>query len=92
MSQINYDAIPAWALESLEAYVETGRPTGDFLRACLTNNLVEACGRADEHSILALRHIVGWIYNKAPGACWHTEDQVDAWIKVGGRRGMGWTP
>ena len=83
------DNIPDWVLETLSAYVKTGRPTGDFLYACLTNNLIEAIGRADAHSFQHLGNIMSWIYNRAPSVCWRTEEAVNDWIKNGGAKGLG---
>ena len=81
--------VPEWVLETLTAYVKTGRPTGDFLFACLTNNLSQAIGRADENSYAYLGNIMSWIYNRAPSACWHDEKAVKDWMRSGGAEGLG---
>ncbi len=51
--------------ESLRAYV-TGRPTGDFLRACLENDLWTACMRADGENQHRLPAIVMFIVDEVP--------------------------
>jgi hypothetical protein len=81
--------IPEWVRETLTAYVKTGRPTGDFLYACLTNDLIEAIGRADENSYAHLGNIMSWIYNRPPSVCWRSKKAVDEWIKNGGAEGLG---
>jgi hypothetical protein len=58
---------PPDIVESLEAYQQEGRPTGDFLRAVIANDLMEAFGRADEHNLKALPHIVAWAYQHLRG-------------------------
>ncbi len=76
---------PEWAKESLTAYVVYGRPTGDFLAACLSNDLVDAIGRADENSLYHIADIVNYIYNKTPSTCWGSRETVRDWIKQGGQ-------
>jgi len=79
---------PTWVKDSLTAYAKTGQPPGDFLLACLTNNLVEAIARADMNSRHALADIVAFIYWEIPSASWKTEEAVERWITIGGLEGM----
>ena len=72
--------LPEHIKESLDAYVQTGRPTGDFLRACIDNNLREACGRADEENLGVLAVIVAYLYNRCPTECWGSRGSYDAWL------------
>ncbi len=55
-------------------------PTGDFLRAVLSNDLREAIGRADDGNLDALIHIVAYCYNDIPGHCWGTPEAVEGWL------------
>ena len=73
---------PESVAESLVAYIETGRPTGDFLHAVLTNNLREAFGRADIINRFALFDIVSALYNYAPADCWGSKEKVAAWYEA----------
>ena len=73
--------VPEALREGLIAYILTGRPTGDFLRAILENNLSEACGRADEENRTRLYDVVFFLYNYAPFDCWQTPEHVDAWME-----------
>ena len=73
--------------ESLRAYIETGRPTGSFLEAVISNNLKNAFARADSNNLAALEDLVGWMYNYAPLECWGSEKRQDEWIKRGGLQG-----
>jgi len=72
--------IPAHIKESLQAYVKEGRPTGDFLRAVLENNLSESFGRADIQNRNRLFAIVSYIYNELPADCWGSADKVKNWL------------
>ena len=65
--------------ESIDRYISTGCPTGDFLRAVLENDLTEAVGRADESAIWNLRDIVVYLYNEVPSASWGSKEKVKAW-------------
>ena len=78
---------PEWVKETLTAYVETGRPTGDFLAACLSNDFINAVGRADENSLAHLGDIANFIYNKIPGNSWGSREIVRAWIEHEGQKG-----
>lgn len=67
--------------ESIDAYIESGRPTGHFLSAVLRNDLKEAIGRADSEAIDNIPHIVAYLYNKAPMNCWGSNEAVANWYK-----------
>ena len=77
--------VPQHTLESLKAYIETGRPSGGFLHAVLVNDLRGACARADRLNRHALYDIVYWLTNNAPSGCWGSESRVDEWLSS--RRG-----
>lgn len=53
---------------SIEAYVQLGRPPGDFVRAVLANDLYDAVSRADDINLPALPHIVAYVIAKVPAA------------------------
>lgn len=60
--QPNADLCPPDIVESLTAYMQQRRPTGDFLRAVIANDLMEAFARADADNLAALPHIAAWCY------------------------------
>jgi len=71
-------------LRALACYAMTGEMPGHFLTACLSNNLLEACTRADSENIKYLPEIVRFIYNNLPschalGAHRPPHDRLYAW-------------
>ena len=48
MPVIDYATIKQSTMDSLRRYAQHHIPTGGFLQAVLENNLMQACGRADE--------------------------------------------
>lgn len=69
------------AIESLIAYRDQGRPTGDFLCAVLSNDLMDAFGRADEETIHNMRGICAWVYNNMPMSICGSRENVVSWLK-----------
>jgi len=72
--------IPPRISESLGAYVNERRPTGDFLRAVLENNLTESLARADPDNRKCLFDLVSYMYNEVPALCWGSAEKVRDWI------------
>lgn len=64
-------AIDLWVTEAI--------PPGDFLSACLENNLKNAFGLAGAVALENLPHIVSYLYGKCPGNCWGSEQRVADW-------------
>ena len=73
-------------IDSLERYIQHGIPTGGFLEAVISNNLQDACRRADEQNRYRLFDIVAWLYNEAPIECWGSPEAYIAWIELHRRR------
>lgn len=76
--------------ESIDRYVKHGIPTGDFLRACIENNLSEAVARADEYCLPMIPAIVGYLYNEVDRRCWGHANACGEWVsrKRAEREGM----
>jgi len=68
--------------ESIDAYVATGRPTGGFLKAILSNDLTGAIARADEDALDNIPHIVAYLYNEVLADCWGSPERVREWIHL----------
>jgi hypothetical protein len=60
-------------------YVEHGILPGDFLRAVISNDLREACSRADDINLHNLPAYVSFFYNNTPGSCWGSREKMMAW-------------
>ena len=74
--------VPADTKASIDAYVKDRAPIGGFLYAVLSDDLFEACGRADENNAKCLFGIVRYIWNNAPPECHGSQAKVRAWLKV----------
>lgn len=61
---------PVNVRKAFDNYVYLGVPLGSFLTAVLSNDLKEAIGRADDTNLVALPHIVAYLYNEIPAALW----------------------
>jgi len=70
-------------IEPLTRYLADHSPVGGFLTAVLKNDLMEACGRADDNNISALPAYAGFLYNYAPMECYGSPEKVRAWIEAG---------
>ena len=68
-------------LPDIRRYVEHGILPGDFLQAVISNDLKEACGRADEENMKNLPAYVAYLYNEAPAMCWGSKERMEAWMK-----------
>jgi hypothetical protein len=75
----DYSKIPYDTMETLEAWVKTGRPMGSFCQAVVSNDLKESVIRADDMNRQALPLIVMWLYWEAPSACWGSPEKMKAW-------------
>lgn len=76
--------IPQRMWGGIERYVNKGIRPGDFLSAIITNNLVDAFHYADDENFILIGNYVRWFYNYAPSQCWHSKENMQAWIQKGG--------
>lgn len=65
---------------ALDEYVNIRRPTGGFLRACLENDFLGACQRADICNQFQLIEISEYIFTNVPIICYGNPKKVDAWL------------
>jgi len=79
MSESEYDLIPSRTKAAIDAWVNTARPVGGFLRAVLSNDLAGAVSHADDENIVALPIIVRYLYNRCPAGCWGSEENFMSW-------------
>lgn len=82
MATLRYDRLPIGLAGAMQRYIENRIPPGHFLTAVLSNDLSEACGRADDDNRHRLFEIVSWVYNEAPSACWGSPQRVAEWLRA----------
>jgi len=73
-------SIPARMKERLDSYIQNREPVGGFLAAVISNDLFNACSRADDHNITNLPAYTAYLYNEAPSECWGSPEKYRAWI------------
>lgn len=71
--------VPPHLREGIIAYALTGRPTGHFLAAFLSNDLKEAIGRADDVTLAGFRPLMQFVYGYLSSECWGDRETVAAW-------------
>jgi len=72
--------VPPTLHSGLIEYFAQRRETGSFLRACLENDLREACARADDINRYELHAIVTFLNNFCPSTAWGSPAIVTAWL------------
>ncbi len=82
------DSIPISMHGGLVRHVLAGVPTGHFLAALLTNDLMEALVRADPNSLANLRPLCLFLRNSTPPLCHGSHAKVNAWREEGGALGV----
>ena len=78
------ELLPGHMVQPMIDYFEKGWPPGDFLRAVLENDLVEAVGRADSINQISLHSYVMWLYWHVPGrpeGGWGSPAAVNKWLE-----------
>ena len=77
---IDYSPLPEHMQDGMRRYMESGIEPGSFLYAVLSNNLMDAFGRADSINRHHLREYCEWLYNYAPRGSFGSQERVKAWI------------
>lgn len=77
--------IPNYMMGAIRRYIDKGISPGHFLTAVITNDLREACGRADDINLANLPAYVAFFYNEADNRCWGSQEAMNAWMA---RRGL----
>ena len=77
----DYGRIPRSTLGGLADYVLHGIPTGDFLRAVLSNDLEEAYGQADDFNTMAMFEIVHYVVNHVPRQAHGSREAYASWVE-----------
>jgi hypothetical protein len=72
--------VPFHVHEGIIEYLTARRPVGHFLKAVLSNDLMEAVHRADEEMALTLARLVKFLAFFAPANSWGSASAYQAWI------------
>lgn len=76
---MNY-RIPPHMMAAMQRYVQEGVQPGSFLSAIISNDLKEACARADDINKDLIWEYAHWFYNHAPSSCWGSPENMENWI------------
>ncbi len=94
MTKDNYEAkarkhgIPEYMIGGVVGHVFNGTPTGDFLTAVFSNNLMEAAVRADDTNLAKLPAYCRFMYNECEPKCYGSPANVKRWRERGGQEGI----
>lgn len=77
---LNENGIPGYMHDGVLQYVLNHRACGDFFMAVVSNDLKEACGRADHNNQFLLFDYVRFLYNSVPSGCWGSKEKVTKWL------------
>lgn len=72
--------VPDHLIEGLVAYATDRRPTGDFLRSVLNNDLFGALQRADSKSLAGIVRVASFIHHHFPYDSFGSEEIVSRWL------------
>jgi hypothetical protein len=72
--------IPYRLWEGLVEYLVERRPMGHFLTAIVSNDLMEACTRADPVCRTHIPDVVMFLLTYAPANAWGSKEVVAAWL------------
>lgn len=74
-------AVNDYVQQALVNYFVRKLPPGSFLTAVLSNDLVDAAGRADHINTENLASIAKWVANRAPTGSWGSREHVASWLR-----------
>lgn len=88
MAYPNPDLCPPFTKDMIDRWVKEAIPGGHFLTAVLSNDLLGAVSHGDQDNRDGLVHIVSYLYNRCPGACWGSPEKVKEWPGLLAKRGI----
>lgn len=75
-----YAAIPEHTRNALLRYARNHIKAGGFIEALVSNDLMNAVGRADSVHKPIIGECVLWLMNQAPSGCFGSAAKYDEWI------------
>ena len=82
--------IPDYMHEGIIAYIEEGRPAGDFLRSFISSDIKGIAAHADSVNIHRLRDYLYWFWNFAPSNVWGSSEAYEEHISKGNKMFAEW--
>ena len=80
--------VPDYMRPGIERHIESGIKCGEFLTAVLSCDMQTAFYKADDNNMGQMPAYMSFMYNWAPLSAWGSEENVEAWRKRGGLRGI----
>lgn len=77
---LNYSKAPNNSGDAFQRFIEEGIPTGHFLEALLSNDLAQACARADDMNQYLIFQYVRFMWNELPSSAWGSPENYKNWI------------
>ncbi len=84
----NQSKIPSHFIAGLERYLAFGIHPGGFMRAILSNDLVDVINRADADALSCLRPLSLLVFDCIDTRAWGTRQRVDEWMEHQGYAGI----
>jgi hypothetical protein len=75
-----YNLMPSYTRDQIDAYVEEHYPIGHFLYALLICDLDGVMAHGDTENLKGLQATFKYLCNRCPRGCWKTQEAVDAWL------------
>ena len=80
---LDYSKLPnPGSVQGMQLYFEHGIMPGSFLSALLCNDLLLACGKADDMNRHLLFEHVAWLFNEAPAAAYGSPAACKRWCET----------
>lgn len=77
---LNYSKAPNSSGEAFQRFIEEGIPTGSFLEALLSNDLAQACARADYINQALIFEYTHFMWDELPLSAWGSRENYKNWI------------
>lgn len=85
--ELERHGVPPHLRDGLLGYVLHHRPTGDHLRAVISNDLLHALGYADLLSHAGIHNTVKWCYGNIPGIGYGSPEAYRLWTQHPDKKG-----
>jgi len=81
---IDYSKLDERLRGGMQRWIERAILPGDYLCACLRNDLRSAFDKVDDSGPEDVKRTIRWLYWNAPYLCWGSPERIAVWEAVGG--------